>query len=243
MLFLKKRLGHLKDHGFQFKFIDLGLKMQSDEVVWQIINHGHCSFKFKENKVATFCRNTYNVTGICNRSSCPLANSNYSTILEQNGALFLCLKSVERSHTPADMWQLIQLHDNYEAAFHQVSTALEHWPKFLVHKNKQRLTKITQYLIRTRKSAKSSRGRFVSVPKREKKKQQRMEGKAESSARLDSSIEQELLKRLKSGLYNNIYSFPSTQYEEEIDDHKKKHIIDLQPKIKERKEHIELEYE
>lgn len=47
-----------------------------------------------------------------------------------------------------------------------------------------------------------------------------MEGKAESSARLDSSIEQELLKRLKSGLYNNIYSFPSTQYEEEIDDHK-----------------------
>jgi len=43
------------------------------------------------------------------------------------GALFLCLKSVERSHTPADMWQLIQLHDNYEAAFHQVSTALEHW--------------------------------------------------------------------------------------------------------------------
>jgi len=67
-------------------------------------------------------------------------------------------------------------------------------------------------------------------------------------------------KRLKSGLYNNIYSFPSTQYEEEIDDHKvkslficwhsrskrfekKKHIIDLQPKIKERKEHIELEYE
>jgi len=59
--------------------------MQSDEVVWQIINHGHCSYKIKEEQAPTFCRNAYNVTGLCNRSSCPLANSNYSTILEQNG--------------------------------------------------------------------------------------------------------------------------------------------------------------
>lgn len=196
--------------------------MQSDEVVWQIINHGHCSYKVQKDQALTFCRNIYNVTGLCNRSSCPLANSNYSTILEQNGTLFLCLKSVERAHTPATMWQLKRLNENYDEAFRQVSKALEYWPKFIVHKNKQRLTKITQYLIRARNLANNTKGKFVSIPKMKKKKEERSEGKAQIAARIDSSIEQELLKRLKSGLYDDIYSFSSSQYEGKIVEQKEK---------------------
>ncbi|KAI8528167.1 hypothetical protein RHMOL_Rhmol12G0129600 [Rhododendron molle] len=58
--------------------------MQHDEVIWQVIRHNHCSFMTKIT-TGNFCRNPYNVTGICNRSSCPLANSRYATIRDHEG--------------------------------------------------------------------------------------------------------------------------------------------------------------
>ena len=48
----------------------------------------------------------------------------------------------------------------------QVDEHLQHWPKFLVHKNKQRLTKITQYLIRMRKLALRATPKLPTITRR-----------------------------------------------------------------------------
>jgi protein MAK16 len=184
----------------------------------------------------TFCRNKKNVTGLCNRSSCPLANSRYATIVEDQGACFLYIKTIERAHTPNRMWEKIQLSANYSHALSAIDEHLEHFPKFQIHKCKQRLTKITQYLIRMRKLKLKVRSKLVGIHKKVERREARREAKAAGAAKLEKSIEKELLERLKQGTYGGIYNFPLQEYEKALDKEEIEEVDELEEELEAEKE-------
>ncbi len=62
------------------------------------------------------------------------------------------------------------------------------------------------------------RNKLVTIPTRTEKRERRREAKAEVAARLDKAIEAELLKRLQSGTYGDIYNFPVKEYEKVLDE-------------------------
>ncbi len=198
--------------------------MQHDEMIWQVINHQFCSYKTTIGKALSdktlFCRHPYSVTGLCNRTSCPLANSKYATIREEAGKINLYMKTVERAHSPKNLWERIQLSRNYSKALQQLDEHLAYFPKVLFHRNKQRLTKIHQYLIRIRKlKLKEMSGRkakMVGIHRKIDQREERRERKAMVAAKLETTIQQELVQRLAKGTYGDIYNFPETAYQKAL---------------------------
>ncbi|KAK7731769.1 Protein MAK16 [Cytospora paraplurivora] len=187
--------------------------MASDEIVWQYINQNFCAFKIRTpntQKQTNFCRNEFNVTGLCNRQSCPLANSRYASVRphpEKPNVLYLYMKTVERAHLPNRMWEKIRLPSNYQKALAMIDEKLMYWPDFLKHKAKQRLTRLTQVAIRMRKiAAEEERLGEKLVPKlapKVKHREEARERKAEAAAKLERTIERELLERLRQGAYGD----------------------------------------
>lgn len=195
--------------------------MQHDEVIWGILNNQFCAFKSRLRQggkiTGSFCRNEYSVNGLCNASACPLANSRYATIREHDGKVYLYMKTIERAHAPNKLWERVLLSKNYTKALQQLDGQLEHWPTRLVHKNKQRLTKIHQYLIRMRKLRLKTKPKTRVINKKVERRENRREEKAKIAAQLENSIEKELLQRLQQGTYGDIYNFPEKTYAAVLD--------------------------
>jgi len=132
------------------------------------------------------------------------------------------MKTVERAHSPKNLWERITLSRNYSKAMAQLDEHLAYFPKALVHRNKQRLTKIHQYLIRMRKielKARSGRkAKVVGIHRKIEQREERRERKALVAAKLEKTIEKELVQRLAKGTYGDIYNFPEMSYNKALDE-------------------------
>lgn len=194
--------------------------MQNDESIWNCIGHtGFCSFKLKTKQPPkVFCRNEYNVTGVCSRVTCPLANSNYATVIEKEGVCYLHIKTVERAHLPRDLWEKVKLDANFGEALRQIEENLEYWPTHMVNRCKQRLTRIRQTLIRMRKIAlRDNQVTLVPIKSKTVKRETAREAKAERAAQIEKTVQMELLERLRQGKFG-IYNYPFNQFNRAVDE-------------------------
>lgn len=117
------------------------------------------------------------------------------------------MKTIERAHTPAKLWERIKLSQNYSKALEQVDERLIYWPKHQIHRCKQRLTRLTQVQIRKRRLAREEErlGEKI-VPRlapKVRRREETRERKAEAAAKVERAIERELIERLRSGAYGD----------------------------------------
>lgn len=191
--------------------------MNNDDVVWSIINKTFCAHK-TQTKSGKFCRHPDNVTGQCNRHSCPLANSQYATIREERGVLYLMLKLPERVPYPAKAWEKVKLSRNVARARKQIREHMMYWRQWNIRRVMDRHKRLREYVDRKRKLALSRKKKIVALSRKVERREARKEEKAYLAARLETSIEKELLERLKGSLTENeIYNINQKVFNKTLD--------------------------
>jgi len=127
------------------------------------------------------------------------------------------IKTVERAHSPKNMWEKIKLKKNLQEAFEQIHKNMEFWPEHMINRCKARLIKLQQMIMRQRKLVLKGGPKLVPIKKKMERREATREEKAERAAKVDLAIEQELLQRLKQGTYGSLYNLNEKAFKNMLD--------------------------
>lgn len=189
----------------------------SDVLIWKIVRETNCTYRVKTD-FQIFCRSPENVTGICDRKSCPLANSQYATTRLENGKIYLTLKTPERAHMPNKMWQKIELPEDKVKAFDLINDHLQYWNGWLIEKVQQRYIRLLETLENMRIMRKQAKVKQLPIKKKVERRNKSREERALSVAHIEYRVKEELLNRLKEGVYGEIYNLEEDEFNEALDE-------------------------
>ncbi|KAF8563082.1 hypothetical protein P879_11732 [Paragonimus westermani] len=165
-------------------------------------------------KTGKFCRNDNNVTGLCNRHSCPLANSQYATVKEKDGVVNLFLKEPERVPYPGKHWERVRLSRDKNQALAQIKKHMAFWDSWIISRVKQRFFRIRDNLKNMRRLALTRQKKLEPINRKVERRNQRREKKALRVARVERTVEQELLDRLRTSIsQKEIYNIDQSAFE------------------------------
>ncbi|CAJ1350985.1 unnamed protein product [Effrenium voratum] len=162
--------------------------MAFDEALWQSLGH-ECRFKvIKDAPCESLCRHEYSATGLCNRSSCPLANGHHATVSKRGNIFVLHLKTPESRE-----WKMVKLCKSVASSLGRLAQHAHHLAAPQLENAQKRLRSL------------GGGGQQLTTCVAEKKKSERREAKnekkAEAAAQVENSIGAELLRRMRLGVY------------------------------------------
>jgi protein MAK16 len=116
---------------------------------------------------------------------------------------------------PAKQWQRIELPEDPEAGIQIIERELRYWDEWLIDKVKFRYNRILETLENVRRLRQAPKVKVFPIRGKVERRNKSREERALSGAQVQDRVKEELLTRLKDGVYG-IYNLEEEEFNEAL---------------------------